>query len=31
MALRICIGGACKPMGAYLPADADPVTLKVCE
>ena len=28
---HICIGGACKPMGAYLPADADPVTLKVCE
>jgi hypothetical protein len=27
---RICIVGACRPAGAYVPADADPVTLKVC-
>lgn len=27
---RICIGGSCRPMGDYLPAGADPVTLKRC-
>ncbi|WP_230531426.1 DUF1850 domain-containing protein [Microvirga roseola] len=28
---RICISGACRPMEAYVPAEADPVTMKVCE
>ena len=28
---RICKDGTCKPMGDYLPADADPVTLKICD
>jgi hypothetical protein len=27
---RICIGGACRPMEAYLPAAADPVVLTTC-
>ena len=27
---RICRDGACRPMSDYLPADADPVTLKIC-
>lgn len=27
---RLCMDGACKPMSDYLPAEADPVTLKVC-
>lgn len=27
---RICIDGQCRPMSDYLPADADPVTLKIC-
>lgn len=27
---RVCIGGQCRPMGDYLPAEADPVTLKRC-
>jgi hypothetical protein len=28
---RICIAGRCRPMEAYLPAEADPVAMKVCE
>jgi hypothetical protein len=28
---RVCIAGQCRPMQAFLPADADPVTLKACE
>ena len=27
---RICLAGQCRPMGDYLPDDADPVTLKIC-
>ena len=28
---QVCIEGACKPMGSYLPdKKADPVTLKIC-
>ena len=27
---RVCIAGVCRPMGDYLPADADPVTLRSC-
>jgi hypothetical protein len=27
---RVCIAGRCRPMGDYVPADADPVTLKPC-
>ncbi len=27
---QVCIKGACKPMGAYLPRNADPVTLTTC-
>jgi hypothetical protein len=27
---QVCIRGACKPMGDYLPKDADPVTLAAC-
>ena len=27
---RICLAGQCRPMGHYLPDDADPVTLKIC-
>ena len=27
---RICTASGCRPMGDYLPADADPVTLKIC-
>lgn len=27
----VCIKGACKPMGSYLPKGADPVTIKECE
>jgi hypothetical protein len=26
----VCIAGKCKPMGAYVPPKADPVTLKGC-
>jgi hypothetical protein len=26
----VCIGGHCKPMSAYVPPKADPVTLKGC-
>lgn len=28
---RVCIAGQCRPMGDYLPAEADPVTLKICD
>jgi hypothetical protein len=28
---RICTASGCRPMGDYLPADADPVTLKTCD
>ena len=28
---RICMAGRCRAMGGYLPDDADPVTLKICE
>ena len=28
---RICIGGRCLPMDHYVPADADPVVMKVCD
>ncbi len=28
---RVCIGGACRPMGDYLPEEADPVALTVCD
>lgn len=27
---QVCIKGVCKPMGAYVPKDADPVTLTTC-
>lgn len=27
---RICIEGQCRPMDAYVPADADPIVMKVC-
>lgn len=27
---RVCIAGACRPMGTYLPDDADPVVLRPC-
>jgi hypothetical protein len=28
---RICISGQCRPMEAYVTAEADPVVMKVCE
>ena len=28
---RICIAGVCRPMDAYVPAEADPVIMRVCE
>lgn len=28
---RICISGQCRPMEAYVPAEADPVVMKACE
>ena len=28
---RVCIAGACRPMGDYLPEEADPVALTVCD
>lgn len=28
---RVCLSGECRPMTAYLPAEADPVALKACE
>jgi len=27
---RVCIAGRCRPMGDYVPADADPVSLRAC-
>jgi hypothetical protein len=27
---RICIEGACRPMEAYVPPDADPVVMRMC-
>jgi hypothetical protein len=27
---QICVAGACRPMGDYLPGDADPVMLRRC-
>jgi hypothetical protein len=27
---NVCIAGRCRPIGDYLPADADPVTLTIC-
>lgn len=28
---EICIAGRCKPMGDYLPLDADPVSIQGCD
>lgn len=28
---NVCIGGVCKPMSEFVPADADPVTMSLCE
>ncbi|SEG82962.1 DUF1850 domain-containing protein [Bosea lathyri] len=28
---QVCIAGACRAMGSYLPAEADPVTLRACD
>ena len=28
---RICVAGRCRPMEAYVPAEADPVVMRVCE
>jgi hypothetical protein len=28
---RVCIAGICRPMEAYVPADADPVVMTTCE
>lgn len=28
---RICMAGRCRPMDSYVPAEADPVVMKVCE
>jgi len=28
---RICWAGQCRPISDYLPAEADPVTLKICD
>jgi hypothetical protein len=28
---NICIAGTCKPMSDYVPVDADPVTLSLCD
>jgi hypothetical protein len=27
---QVCVAGACRPMGEYLPAEADPVALRAC-
>jgi hypothetical protein len=27
---QVCVAGACRPMGEYLPPEADPVVLKAC-
>lgn len=28
---RICIAGQCRPMDAYVPAEADPIAMKACD
>jgi hypothetical protein len=28
---RVCLSGECRPMDAYVPAEADPVILRMCE
>jgi hypothetical protein len=28
---RICIAGQCRPMAAYVPPQADPIVMKVCD
>lgn len=28
---RVCVEGRCRPMDAYVPAEADPVVMRVCE
>jgi hypothetical protein len=28
---RICMAGQCRPMDAYVPPEADPIVMKVCE
>lgn len=28
---RICIAGKCREMNSYVPAEADPVTMRICE
>lgn len=28
---RLCSAGRCRSMGDYMPAEADPVTLKICD
>jgi hypothetical protein len=28
---RVCVSGQCRPMGAYVPDEADPVTMRKCE
>jgi hypothetical protein len=28
---QICISGQCRPMAAYVPAEADPVVMRACE
>ena len=28
---RVCIAGTCRPMDAYVPAEADPVVMKSCD
>jgi hypothetical protein len=28
---QVCISGRCRPMAAYLPAEADPVVMRKCE
>ncbi len=28
---RICGAGQCRPLGDYMPAEADPVMLRICE
>jgi len=28
---RICIAGQCRPMEAYVPPDADPIVMRICQ
>jgi hypothetical protein len=28
---RVCIEGRCRPMGDYVPADADPIVMRACD